>query len=101
MQRNIIITDLTRFSNPEIVCTAGIDCTDGQCIRPKPSLTRAKCRELQLVPGAILSGNFFPALDAQGPHQEDYWYDTLRTRGVYPTGIRLRRQERTHRQERQ
>ena len=82
MHRNVIITDLTRFSNPEIVCTAGIDCTDGQCVRPMPYLTKAKCRELRLGPGAVLSGNFFPALDAQGPHQEDYWYDTLRTQGV-------------------
>ena len=34
--QKIIITDFTRFSNPKIVCTAGIDLTTGQCIRPMP-----------------------------------------------------------------
>lgn len=82
MHRRIIVTDLTRFRNPEIVCLAGIDLRDGQCIRPMPYLTRAECRRLQLTPGMTLSGTFFPALDAQGPHQEDYWYKGLRAEGA-------------------
>ncbi len=85
MRRSIVVTDLTRFSNPEIVCMAGTDCRDGQCVRPMPYLTTAKCRELRLAPGIILAGDFFPALDAKGPHQEDYWYQGLRAEGQCTT----------------
>ncbi len=82
MRRSIIVTDLTRFSNPEIVCLAGLDRRDGRCIRPMPYLHTAACRELRLAAGAVLAGSFFPALDAQGPHQEDYWYTGLRAAGT-------------------
>lgn len=41
MQRQIIITDLTRFKNEEIVCTAGIDYNAKKCIRPLPYLSRS------------------------------------------------------------
>ncbi len=82
MRRSIIVTDLTRFSNPAIVCLAGVDRRDGRCIRPVPYLTPATCRELRLAPGVVLAGSFVPALDAQGPHQEDYWYMDLRAAGT-------------------
>ena len=52
MQRNIIVTDLTRFTNKNIVCTAGIDPNDGQCIRPMPYLPSSECRRLKILPGA-------------------------------------------------
>ena len=32
----IVVTDLTRFSNPDLVCLAGIDIETGRCIRPRP-----------------------------------------------------------------
>jgi hypothetical protein len=38
MQRTIIVTDLTRFSNKDIVRTSGIDPGNGECIRPIPYL---------------------------------------------------------------
>ena len=82
MRRSIIVTDLTRFSNPDILCLAGVDRRDGRCIRPVPYLTPTTCRALRLAPGAVLVGSFVPALDAQGPHQEDYWYTGLRVAGT-------------------
>jgi hypothetical protein len=73
----IIITDLTRFQNPEIVCTAGTDIQTGACIRPMPYLRTTECVRLKLLPGAILSGEFLPEKNLQGPHQEDTAYSKL------------------------
>jgi hypothetical protein len=38
----IIITDLTRFSNTKIVCIAGINIKTNECIRPLPYITFEK-----------------------------------------------------------
>ena len=54
----IIITDLTRFTNPDIVCTAGINPATNECIRPLPYLPTNKCRRLNILPGAIIKGTF-------------------------------------------
>ena len=81
MIRKIIITDLTRFTNPEIVCTAGIDENSGECIRPMPYLALSKCRRLNILPGSKLSGDFTPSSDRIGPHQEDYRCDKLKYLG--------------------
>ncbi len=70
----IIITDLTRFNNPEDVCTAGTDTKSGVCLRPMPYLKTAKCIQLGILPGAILSGDFVPIKGLSGPHQEDATY---------------------------
>lgn len=78
----IIVTDLTRFSNPEIVCIAGIDVETGQCIRPMPYLKALECQQLKVLPGAILSGVFSPIPQASGPHQEDRSYKNLRFEGI-------------------
>ena len=67
---DIIITDLTRFSNPDIVCTAGINPSTKECIRPMPYLPAKECRRLNILPGAILRGNFV-ATHSQKPHSED------------------------------
>jgi len=75
--QKIIITDFTRFSNPEIVCTAGIDLTTGQCIRPMPYFNAAFCKSLNIAPGAIISGEFTPVENLGGPHQEDMYYKNL------------------------
>lgn len=77
----IIITDLTRFSNREILCTAGIDTETGQCIRPMPYLRAARCRELNMLPGAILTGDFSRPLGVDAPHLEDMNYRNLKFHG--------------------
>ena len=78
MNRIIIVTDLTRFHNPEIVCTAGIDGDSGECIRPMPYLKLSECQRLNILPGAKLSSDFTPSPDRTGPHQEDYRYKKLK-----------------------
>ena len=82
MNRIIIVTDLTRFNNPEIVCTAGIDEDSGECVRPMPYLKLSYCQELNILPGAKLRGDFTPSPDRTGPHQEDYSYKGLRFLGA-------------------
>jgi len=37
MKRQIIITDLTRFTGDQTICTAGIDYNTMECIPPLPS----------------------------------------------------------------
>jgi len=78
MNRIIIVTDLTRFNKPEIVCLAGIDQDSGECIRPMPYLVLSECKKLNVLPGAKLSGDFTPFHDRAGPHQEDYRYKKLK-----------------------
>ena len=78
MNRIIIVTDLTRFHNPEIVCTAGIDGDSGECIRPMPYLKLSECQRLNILPGAKLSSDFTPSPDRTGPNQEDYRYKKLK-----------------------
>ena len=77
----IIITDLTRFSNGEIVCTAGTDIASRACIRPMPYLKTADCVGLNILPGAVLSGEFTPKKDLNGPHQEDAEHAKLQFEG--------------------
>ena len=77
----IIITDLTRFSNREILCTAGIDTDTGQCIRPMPYLNADRCKELVMLPGAILTGEFSSTAGAVAPHIEDMDHQNLTFNG--------------------
>jgi hypothetical protein len=79
--RKIIITDLTRFSNREIVCVAGIDIESGSCIRPMPYLKFERCKELNMLPGAILTGEFVPTPNIVSPHVEDMDYKKLSFQG--------------------
>lgn len=79
--RKIIITDLTRFSNRNILCTAGIDVDTHECIRPMPYLESKRCRELNMLPGAILTGNFSPHNNTEIPHTEDMDYQNLKFHG--------------------
>lgn len=67
----IVVTEITRFANRDIVCSAGIDTESGRCYRPIPYLNSARCRELGMVPGAVLSGQFAPSPEAAEPHVED------------------------------
>lgn len=73
----MVITDLTRFNNEKIVCTAGVDTSSGACIRPMPYIKTEMCRLLRILPGAILKGTFTPAANRSGPHQEDMNYAQL------------------------
>ncbi len=82
MRRRIIVTDLTRFKNPGIVCLAGIDPENGECIRPTPYLETETVRRLNILPGAVLSANFTTAPGRQAPHQEDYWCSRLSHEGM-------------------
>lgn len=65
----IIITDLTRFKNKDLVCTAGV-AEDGTVIRPMPYLTASGCKELDIHPGGILEGDF-TMKNTAAPHIED------------------------------
>ena len=67
----IIITDLTRFSNEEILCTAGIDVDTHKCIRPMPYLKTDWCKKSNILPGTILTGDFSDRNNTEIPHIED------------------------------
>ena len=82
MRRRIIVTDLTRFGRPDIVCIAGADPRNGECIRPMPYLEAEKCRALNILPGTLLSGNFSVPPEREGPHQEDYFHRDLKVEGA-------------------
>lgn len=75
----IIVTDLTRFTNPDIVCLAGIDPDTGLCVRPMLEngtkldyFPFSGVKEHSIIPGSCLSGNFIPVVGAQPPHIEDH-----------------------------
>jgi hypothetical protein len=79
--RKIIVTDMTRFANGEILCTAGIDQENLECVRPLPYLKVKKCNELEMKPGAVLTGNFSRSNNANKPHTEDMDYQNLAFNG--------------------
>ena len=74
---DIIITDLTRFSNTEIVCIAGINKDTGECIRPLPYIKLSECKRLNGFPGNIINGDFTKKANIYNPHVEDYNYSSL------------------------
>lgn len=80
--RRVVITDLTRFSNSDIVCTAAVDEVTGECFRPMPYLSSAKVAELNIHPGAILEGELFLNTNNSNPHIEDSSYTTLKYLGA-------------------
>lgn len=80
--REVIITDLTRFSTNEDVCTAAIDVQTGECLRPMPYLKSAICEELGIHPGAILKGDLNFQENPANPHIEDASYTDLRFLGA-------------------
>lgn len=73
-----IVTDLTRFSNSEIVCTAVIDTDTRQCLRPMPYLRSEDVQKLNMHPGAILDGEITLKRDVHNPHIEDASYSGLK-----------------------
>ena len=74
----IVITDLTRFSNPEIVCVAGINLETNECIRPLPYITLSDCKKFNILPGNIINGDFKKKEKFEKPHIEDYDYKKLK-----------------------
>lgn len=72
-----VVTDLTRFSNQEIVCTAVVNAESGECLRPMPYLQSSRVEELNIHPGAILEGKITPNQSVNNPHIEDASYRDL------------------------
>ena len=66
----MIITDLTRFDNQEIVCIAGVNPETNECIRPMPYIPKLSCQKLDILPGAIIQGDF-SSCQCNAPHTED------------------------------
>jgi hypothetical protein len=83
----IIITDLTRFSNTKIVCIAGINIKTNECIRPLPYITFEKCKELNILPGSKLKGEFTKNNNRGYPHIEDNYYENLKYIGVSTSNV--------------
>lgn len=66
----IVVTDLTKFHNKDILCLAGVACNDNNCIRPMPYLKREYCLDNEILPGAKLAGEFNTS-GTNYPHCED------------------------------
>ena len=76
IMEEIIVTDLTRFSDEsKYVCLAGICTATGNLIRPLPYLTIVDSERLDIRPGTKLQGVFEPKSDLKYPHSEDHDYD--------------------------
>lgn len=73
----IIVTDLTRFANQDIVCIAGINPSTNECIRPLPYIQKSFCQKHNVLPGKIIDGNFTPC-QCTAPHYEDKNYTNLK-----------------------
>lgn len=74
----IAITDITRFSNGTIVCTAGIDLETRRCVRPVlPNYipTSRIIDENIRVGDILLSNQMVPTANATIPHIEDHTYN--------------------------
>jgi len=77
----IVVTDLTRFSNPDLVCLAGIDIETGKCIRPLPYLPMQFVKENNILPSDILESNFI-SKGSSNPHAEDCSYENISKLGI-------------------
>lgn len=73
----IIVTDLTRFKNENFVCIAGYNTETNECIRPYPYLGKDECRERNILPGAIIEGDFTSRTHCEAPHLEDQDWNTM------------------------
>lgn len=71
MEREIIITDLTRFKKTDEICMAGIDPETGECLRPVPYFKYSTFKKKAVLPGTILRGELNRKLGRTRPHIED------------------------------
>ncbi len=83
----IVVTDLTRFQNKELLCLAGLTEDGQQCIRPlsanKPGyLSFEICKKMNILPGTILEGTFTTPKQLDAPHVEDRNYSNLKAVGT-------------------
>lgn len=83
----IVVTDLTRFKNKELLCLAGLTEDGQQCIRPlaeaKPGyLSFELCKRFNILPGTILDGTFTIPKQLDAPHIEDRHYSNLKAIGT-------------------
>lgn len=76
----IIITDLTKFNKKDIVCIAGINPKTNECIRPRPYIAKKDCQKRNILPGAIIEGEF-TSYPYTAPHTEDRNRSLLTFRG--------------------
>lgn len=82
---DIIVTDLTKFNNPECRCVAGLTPT-GTCYRPTSNyFTLQECAQLNILPGAVLRGDFTILNNAEVPHTEDCSRENVSNAGNYST----------------
>lgn len=72
--RRLMVTDITRFSTREKVCTAAIDVETGECLRPMPYFEFDWCVANNIHPGTILEGQFSRIPNSSSPHTEDFFY---------------------------
>ncbi len=75
----IVVTDLTRFHNGDIVCLAGINPESGECIRPMRDnngrldyFSFDSIKNSRVIPGSIIEGDFRPCKNPEPPHTEDH-----------------------------
>lgn len=78
----IIVTDLTRFSNKDLLCMAGLTFDGQTCIRPlrdaSPGyLTYERCKEKLVLPGTVLKGSFRQSNAIGTSHPEDRVFEKL------------------------
>lgn len=83
----IVVTDLTRFQNKELLCLAGLTEDGEHCIRPlraeKPGyLTYDQCKKSNILPGTILDGTFTKPKSLVAPHLEDRHFSGLKRLGA-------------------
>lgn len=75
--KELIITDLTRFKNPDIVCIAATDPATGEFFRPQPYIPSETCKEYDLQPGTVITGELILQATAKQPHVEDSSWEEL------------------------
>lgn len=76
----IVVTDLTKFHNKDILCLAGVNPENYECIRPMPYLQCHYCLQNQILPGAKLTVSF-KNTGSEAPHCEDRNCHSLKNTG--------------------
>ncbi len=78
----LIVTDLTRFKNKDILCMAALTFDGQRCIRPMRNslpgyLRYDECKKFGVLPGTVLIGEFAPTANAEAPHIEDHHFSNM------------------------